>query len=85
MKIQKFNIRGTEINKVSFYDIESFLEEKGIDTNNAFDILSDENEMIYVSNGFISGLKNENTVGEWHHFFKKDTDGNFSAGKFKFN
>lgn len=86
MKIQKLNIRGTEMNKIHFPEIEPYLEEKGMDVMTAFDLLADENEFIYVSNGFVSGLKtNENDVGEWHHFFKKGSDNCFEAGKMKFN
>lgn len=86
MDIQKLNIRGTEMNKVQFCEIEDYLQEKNIDVNNAFNILADEKEYIYVSNGFIRGLKNEETeINEWHHFFKKQVDGSFEAGKFQFD
>ena len=85
MKIQKYNIRGTEMNKIQFSDIESYLEEKNINVDFAFNMIADEKEYVYVSNGFVRGLTNENTPGEWHHFFKKDADGNFEAGKFQFN
>ena len=86
MQVQKLHIRGTEMNKIQFSEIESYLEEKGLNINEAFDLLADEKEFVYVSNGFVNGLKNEeNEQGEWHHFFKKDIDGSFEAGKYKFN
>lgn len=86
MKTQKFNIRGTEMNKVQFNEIEDYLSAKGIDCNEAFNILADESEYVYVSNGFINGLlASENEPGEWHHFFRKDIKGNFEASKLKFN
>lgn len=85
MKVLKYNIRGTEMNKIQFFDIIEFLEEKNLNVDEAFDLLADENENIYVSNGFVRGLNNENEAGEWHHFFKKDEDGHFTAGKYKFN
>jgi hypothetical protein len=84
VKIQKYNIRGTEMNKLQFSEIEDYLEEKGLNVNEVFNQIADEKEFIYVSNGFISGLKNENEDKEWHHFFKKEEDGNFTAGKLKF-
>lgn len=78
-------IRGTQMNKVQFSEIEAILEEKEINVNEAFNLLADEKEFIYISNGFLHGLKKEeNEQGEWHHFFKKDIDGNFEAGKFIF-
>ena len=78
-------IRGTQINKVQFSEIEYILEEKEINVNEAFSFLADEKEFIYISNGFLNALKKEvNEQGEWHHFFKKDIDGNFEAGKFNF-
>lgn len=83
MNIQKIFAKGSEINKIAFRDIEDYLEGKAINVNAAFNLLADEKEQIYVSNGFLSGLKNENTPGEWHHYFKKD--GNFFvAYKLKF-
>lgn len=85
MKIQKFNHRGTEMNKIQFSEVESYFEDKGICVNAAYNTLADENEYIYVSNGFVRGLKNQNTQGEWHHFFKKEDGVNFTVGKFKFN
>jgi len=81
----KFNHRGTEINKIAFSEIESYLEEKGINVDQAFFMLADEKEFIYVSNGFVSGLtKDENESGEWHHFFVKEGN-TFEAKKFQFN
>jgi len=86
MNIQKLNIRGTEINKISFSDIELSLEEKGLDTNYIFALIADQKEFVYVSNGFLRGLNStENEIGEWHHYFTKDTDGHFTAGKLNFN
>lgn len=85
MKIQKYNIRGTEMNKIQFSEIEFDLEAKGINVNEAFDLMADEKEFVYVSNGFLRGLSaSENDIGEWHHYFKKEADGNFVAGKLNF-
>lgn len=73
------------MNKLQFSEIESYLEDKGMSVNAAFEMLADEKEYVYVSNGFISGLRSkENEAGEWHHYFKKDEDGDFVAGKMKF-
>lgn len=86
MKIQKYNIRGTEMNKIQFSEIESYLEDKRIDVDSAFATLADDKEYVFVSNGFVRGLRAEiNDPGEWHHFFKKGADGGFYAGKFYFN
>lgn len=89
MKIEiaaKFSSRGTEINKVFFSDMEDALEEKGFNISEVFGMLADENEVVYVSNGFVAGLeRSENEDGEWHHFFVKQPDGSFTAEKFKFN
>ncbi len=86
MNAQKLHIRGTEMNKMQFSEIEDYLTEIGINVNEAFELMADEKEFVYVSNGFVNGLKKEeNEKGEWHHFFKKDQDGNFEAGKLKFN
>ena len=86
MKIQKINIRGTEVNKISFLDIEFSLEEKGLNVDLIFSQIADQNEFVYVSNGFLRGLNyTENEVGEWHHYFTKDTDGHLIAGKINFN
>jgi hypothetical protein len=86
MKIQKFNIRGTEVNKIQFSEIESYLEEKGLKINQIFATIADKDEFVYVSNGFVMGLKShENEIGEWHHYFTKDFNGSFDAGKLQFN
>ena len=85
MNAQKYNIRGTEMNKMPFSEIESYLEEKGLDVMAIFMQIADDSEFVYVSNGFVSGLRaDQNEVGEWHHFFKKESDGNFTAGKLNF-
>lgn len=83
MKTFKFNHRGTEINKIQFSEIEMYLEEKGINVHDAFDLMADEKEFVYVSNGFVRCLFNENEIGEWHHFFVKENG--FEALKLKFN
>lgn len=86
MKAVKLQIRGTEMNKIAFAEIEPYLEEKGMNVDAIFSTIADSSEFVYVSNGFVRGLKaSENNEGEWHHYFKKDTDGTFSAGKLKFN
>jgi len=86
MKLIKYNIRGTEMNKMQFSEIESYLEGKGLNVDDVFEKIADEKEFIYVSNGFLKGLiADENEVGEWHHFFKKEEGGNFVAGKLQFN
>lgn len=78
--------RGTEINKVFFYDVEELLESIGLDSNEVYNLLADENEFIYVSNGFCAALKNEEIQnGEWHHYFTKDENGQFEANKLYFN
>lgn len=85
MKIQKYNIRGTEMNKMQFSEIEEILIEKHFNVQEVFEKIADQNEFIYVSNGFVKGLTSEiNEIGEWHHFFKKETDGTFTAGKLSF-
>jgi hypothetical protein len=85
MKSTTYNIRGTQMNKIQFSEIESYLEEKGLNVAAVFEMIADENEFVYVSNGFVSGIKaKENEAGEWHHFFKKDSDGDFIAGKLQF-
>lgn len=86
MNIIKINIRGTEMNKMQFSEIDYLLEKKGLDVNEVFNMIADDKEMVYVSNGFLSGLNaEENEIGEWHHYFKKSEDGSFEAGKLKFN
>jgi len=86
MQIQKIFNRGTEINKIPFSDIESYLEEKNLNVMSIFNAIADEREFVYVSNGFVRGLYAEtNEEGEWHHYFKKDSEGDFFAGKLNFN
>lgn len=87
MRIEKYIIRGSEFNKIQFSEIEFDLESKGFDVDEAFNLMADEKtEHVYVSNGFLRGLNADvNDAGEWHHFFKKESDGNFKAGKYKFN
>lgn len=86
VKIEKYNIRGTEINKMQFSEIEYYLEKKGFNVNKVFQEIADEKEFIYISNGFLRGLTaDENEIGEWHHFFKKENDGHFVAGKLQFD
>ena len=84
MKAIQFNHRGTTINKIQFSEIESILEDKGFNVDSCFNAMADENEFIYVSNGFVSGLNNDNNDEEWHHFFKKDNDGSFEAFRMSF-
>lgn len=85
MQIIKLNIRGTEMNKVDFSDIEEMLENKGINILEANALMADDNDKVFVSNGFLSGLKNETTeVNEWHHYFVKQEDGTFEASKLNF-
>ena len=87
MKIEKYNIRGTEINKIAFSEIEFDLQSKGLNIDKIFNLIADQDsEMVYVSNGFVNGLNADvNDSGEWHHFFKKESDGSFTAGKMNFN
>lgn len=84
MKYTTYQIGGSRINKMQFSEMEDYLIEKGLNVDAIFGMIADENEFVYVSNGFISGLVNENEDGEWHHFFKKDIDGHFIAGKLQF-
>jgi hypothetical protein len=84
MKIRKFFHRGTEMNKIAFSEIEDYLLEKGIDADEAFALMADEHEVVYVSNGFVRGLlSDECESGEWHHYFKKE-DNHFVACKLQF-
>lgn len=86
MNALKYNIRGTEMNKLPFAEIEPYLQEKGLDVMSIFYQMADEREFVYVSNGFMRGLRAEqNEVGEWHHYFKKESDKNFTAYKLNFN
>ena len=85
MNATKLHIQGTEINKIQFSEIEQYLEEKGLNVDSIFAMIADEKEFIYVSNGFVAGLKKEeNENGEWHHYFVNE-GGYFSAGKMMFN
>ena len=73
------------MNKIQFCEIEDYLLEKGIDADEAFALMADEKEFVYVSNGFLRGLTSDtNEFGEWHHYFKKEEDGHFVAGKLEF-
>ena len=83
MKTFQFNHRGTTINKVQFAEIESYLEDKGIDAMKAFMLMADEKEFVYVSNGFLNGLRNPTSEGEWHHYFLKEGK-EFNAFKLSF-
>lgn len=84
MEKETYFIKGTEMNKLQFSEIEDYLIEKGMNVNEVFSLIADDKEYVYVSNGFIRGLKNENEAGEWHHYFKKESDGHFVAGKLQF-
>jgi len=85
MRTLKLSYRGSEINKILFSEIEDYLEEKGFNVSELFDMMADEREYVYVSNGFLRGLMaEENEVGEWHHFFKKDSDGDLVAERLRF-
>jgi len=87
MEIQKFNHRGTEINKIAFSEIEFDLEGKGLDVDSVFMQIANEKEYIFVSNGFVNALEREENVSanEWHHYFIKESDGHFRAEKLNFN
>jgi hypothetical protein len=86
MKVQKIENRGTEINKVDAFDLKDLL----IDMNlNGKRILSEINpndeDFVYISNGFLNAVKNQEcSINEWHHFFIKN--GNyFECEKVNFN
>ena len=85
MKIaDKIFHRGTEINKINVWDNEDVFEAKGFDPFTICMELGGGDDFIYVSNGFVHGMsQEENTPGEWHHYFVK-VDGCFEAEKFKF-
>ncbi|CAB4153424.1 hypothetical protein UFOVP622_36 [uncultured Caudovirales phage] len=86
MKTEKINYKGTEINKVNFYELEELLEEKGIYKKVFNNCLNEENDCVYISNGFLLGLTTEeNTPNEWHHYFIKQLDGSFECEKLNFN
>lgn len=83
MDIQKLNIKGSQVNKIYFSDIEDYLIDCGFDSDELFDIMADSNECIYISNGFLSAVKrNDFEGGEWHHYFIKDND--FEAKRLQF-
>ena len=85
MTTQMLNVKGSRIFKLQFSEIESYLEEKGMNVDRCFEMMADEKEMVYVSNGFISALKSEITeLGEWHHYFKKDGN-DFESFQMKFD
>lgn len=87
MNYQEINVRGTRMCKVQFSEIEDYLIEKGIDANMAFDLMADDSEFCYISNGFRAGLLNDNeciSKCEWHHYFVKQEDGSFIAEKLSF-
>lgn len=85
MNTQKIFYKSTAINKIQFSEIESYLEDKGLDVMKVFFAIADENEFVYVSDGFVKGLKTkENGEGEWHHYFTKDGK-DFNANKLFFN
>lgn len=83
----KFTYRGTEINKIDINSIESLLENKGININEAYSLMGDgQSDFIYVSNGFLRGLNDLDTQPkEWHHYFKKNNDDSFEAFKLNFD
>lgn len=85
MQKYTFTHRGNTINKIRFSEIEGRLEHKGFYVDKCFELMADEHEVIYVSNGFLRGLSEENEQDEWHHYFKKDASGNFDAFKMPFN
>ena len=85
MKTQLLFSRGSRINKVQWsLDLEDILTEIGFDVNYLFNEMADENEYIYVSNGFLNRINKEYEDGEWHHFFKKDSFGTFDAFRLSF-
>ena len=84
IKATAFNHRGSQINRLQFSEIEDYLNEKGINVDNAFNEMADEHEYIYVSNGFINALDRENDPSEWHHYFIKDGSNHFIAKKLRF-
>jgi hypothetical protein len=88
MKINmKIYHRGTTINKIELNEWYDLMLDKGMDADDAYNVIADEsNECIYISNGFVNGLLNdENEPGEWHHYFVKQSDGSFEAAKYYFN
>lgn len=86
MTTEKINYRGTEINKINFYDLEDLLEQKGLYKKVFNNCLNEENDCVYISNGFLLGLNQEEvTPNEWHHYFIKNEDNSFECEKLKFN
>jgi hypothetical protein len=85
MKVaDKIYHRGTEINKINVWDNEDIFEAKGFDPLTICIDLGNGGDFIYVSNGFVCGMnQEETTIGEWHHYFVKTEDG-FEAEKFTF-
>lgn len=79
--------RGTSIIKLWICDkVEEMLENINISPRQLEDQIGDGNGYIYISNGFLSALEYGSVEErEWHHYFKKDEDGNFYAGKYCFN
>lgn len=87
MNVQKFNYRGTEINKVLFEELEDAMTSLGMNVKESKMLLTDnlESDFAYVSNGFLCGLRQEEiTQNEWHHYFIKQNDSSFEAEKFNF-
>lgn len=85
MTKETFNYRGSEFQKVYFSDIEDDLIDFGFNSDELFELMADENECVYVSNGFLRGLKNQPEIGEWHHYFKRNDEGDFDAFKLNFD
>ena len=56
MKIQKYNIRGAEMNKMQFSEIEDYLEEKGLNVNEIFEMIADEKNLSMLVTGLLAGL-----------------------------
>ena len=87
MKTEKINYRGTEINKVDAYDVQDLLIDMDLNGKNILSQINpNEDDNVYVSNGFLYALKNqESTINEWHHYFIKKLDGSFECEKVNFN
>lgn len=88
MNTVKFFNNGSTFNKVQFSEIEFDLDKLNLNINECFILMADEKEFVYVSDGFLTGLRkdiDEIESGEWHHYFKKDENGNFDAFKLNFN
>lgn len=83
-----FNHRGTTINKTDLFKFQDELDILGLDAMTVWMEIGDgENDHVYISNGFLGLLRNPEDMidGEWHHYFVKDSDGDFTAEKFSFN